>query len=154
MSPLIDLEIADRPLFYGFGLALLLIMMGSVGALGARYTPVTGEGMPQVLTWTEWQVYLRRAAYQTELQHLQRETERLADLLQRPPDPVRVQLILEQQNRKMQEGDPALEPVRQALLQTGEIVQAWAQGRRSHETAVAAHTALVETLQRWEQRDE
>jgi hypothetical protein len=125
--------------------ALVILAVFLLGWLGYRFTP-TIEGEAQLLTWTEWQVLQGERRFQRELQRLQQDADRLTELLNRPPDPVRAQLIAERIVNTHSNGEASLQHPRELLVEAALAVRDWAVGAASRETAVRTLRQSVNAL--------
>ena len=126
------------------GIALLCIIL--LGGLGYHFTPSV-EGEAQVLTWTEWEITQAARRYTAELQRLQKDADRLAELLNRPPDPVRAQIEAESLTEELAEGEPALQHPRELLLEAALTIQDWAVGVAERKVAINALQQAVTALE-------
>lgn len=142
MSVEVEFSRSYRPVW--ISLALLSIFL--LGGLGYHFTPVL-EGKTQVLTWSEWQIMQAARRYTSELQRLQRVADRLAELLNRPPDPVRAQIEAESLTEELSEGEPALQHPRELLLEAALTIQDWAVGVAERKAAVNALKQAVSALE-------
>ena len=124
----------------GVIVALLLF-----GVLGWYITP---QG--QVLSWTEWQVYRQHNQYRNELRVLTHHADRLAELMNKPPDPVRAQLVTEQMVRDLEQNVTlvALQDQEAALFYAGDAIMAWAMGTASKNEAINALDQANQTIER------
>ncbi len=140
----VEVEFPRTHRFIWVGFALLSIFL--LGGLGYHFTPLI-EGEAQVLTWTEWQVTQAARRYTAELQRLQQDADRLAELLNRPPDPVRAQLEAESLAQELADGEPALQHPRELLLESALTIQDWAVGVAEQKTAINALKQAVTALE-------
>jgi len=93
----------------------------------------------RVLTWTEWQVIQGSLAYNRELRSLQHSADRLAELLNSPPDPVRTQLVTEKVRREMTGMEIAsLQGQRESLMSAVNAIEQWSLGSEDQDAAVSA----------------
>ncbi|GIV67094.1 MAG: hypothetical protein KatS3mg047_1487 [Bellilinea sp.] len=110
-------------------IALILL-----GVLGWLFTPEGGK----VLTYAEWQIHKAERAYRQELRDLQKTCEEMAALLDRPLDPLRVQVAADRILNEMAKGGQAvLQPQREAVAAAAQALRNWAMGD-SRERAVEA----------------
>jgi len=101
----------------------------------------------RVLTWTEWQVIQGSLAYNRELRSLQHSTDRLAELLISPPDPVRTQLVTEKTRREMTRMEiTSLKEQREALMSAANAIEQWSLGSEDQEAAVSAIQAANHSI--------
>ncbi|NUM44038.1 MAG: hypothetical protein HUU38_04970 [Anaerolineales bacterium] len=140
----VEVEFSRAHRFVWVSFALLSIFL--LGGLGYHFTPII-EGEAQVLTWAEWQVTQAVRQYTAELQRLQRDADRLAELLNRPPDPVRAQLEAENLTQELADGEPALQHPRELLLEAALTIQDWAVGVAERKVAVNALKQVVTALE-------
>ena len=112
------------------GIILVLLCLGLFGWVLAP------QG--RILTWTEWQVVQQQMDYQRGLRVLAQNANRLALLLEAPPDPVRTQLMVEQVTEDLEAINllPRQEPVSALGTAADGIVQ-WALGNSDLQTAVS-----------------
>lgn len=123
-------------------LAALLIF----GFVGYRFTTVDGEGLPQVLSWTDWRLLRLERAYLAELSRLQHEADVLTELLNASPDPVRAQITAERIASSYADGEPALAHQRELLVTAAQAVQDWAVGVVERPAAEAALQEAITAL--------
>lgn len=110
-------------------IALILL-----GVLGWLFTPEGGK----ILTYAEWQIHKAERAYRQELRELQKACEEMAALLDRPLDPLRVQVAADRILNEMAKGGQAvLQPQREAVVFAAQALRNWAMGD-SRERAVEA----------------
>lgn len=110
-------------------IALILL-----GVLGWLFTPEGGK----VLTYAEWQIHKAERAYRQELRDLQKTCEEMAALLDKPLDPLRVQVAADRILNEMAKGGQAvLQPQREAVAAAAQALRNWAMGD-SRERAVEA----------------
>uniref|UniRef100_A0A7C4L212 Uncharacterized protein n=1 Tax=Bellilinea caldifistulae TaxID=360411 RepID=A0A7C4L212_9CHLR len=110
-------------------IALILL-----GVLGWLFTPEGGK----ILTYSEWQIHKAERAYRQELRELQKTCEEMAALLDRPLDPLRVQVAADRILNEMAKGGQAvLQPQREAVVFAAQALRNWAMGD-SRERAVEA----------------
>ena len=129
---------------YPLILLVLLIAATLVGLvyLGRALTPEGGK----VLTWSEWQVLLARRAYDRELAELEKDVAELVELVNRPADPVRAQIVCGRISAHTDEGEVSLVQVRAQIAAAAETVQQWAVGALSRDDALIAVDAAVQAL--------
>ncbi len=109
-------------------IALILL-----GVLGWLFTP---EG--KVLTYSEWQIRKAERAYRQELRQLQKTCEEMTALLDKPLDPLRVQVAADRILNEMAKGGQAvLQPQREAVAAAAQALRNWAMGD-NRERAVEA----------------
>ncbi len=114
-----------------------------LGVLGRAVTPEGGR----VLTWEEWQIYRARQEYRRELQELQQACDEMAELLNRPLDPLRVLTVTDRLNRTLEkQRQEALQPQREAVREAVSALRGWAQGDR-RDTAVSALEEAIRLLE-------
>ncbi|MEW6505240.1 MAG: hypothetical protein AB1457_14860 [Chloroflexota bacterium] len=105
-----------------------------LGVLGWMFTPEGGK----VLTYSEWQIRKAERAYHQELQKLQTTCEEMAALLEKPLDPLRVQVAADRILNDLAKGGQAvLQPQRDAVGVAATALRNWAMGD-SRERAVEA----------------
>jgi len=122
--------------------SMMLIVLVALGALGWWALP---DG--RILTWTEWQVIRQRAAYSRELRTLAEATEKLIELLEASPDPVRASLVVDQTHRALDDVTLAsLDASRAAVLNAADTLNAWALGEADRDEAVVALSAAQDEL--------
>jgi hypothetical protein len=133
----------QRQGFLIVGVVILAALL--MGILGWYLTP---QG--QVLTWTEWQVYKQHSQYQRELHVLTRHADRLAALLEKSPDPVRAQLVIEQMAHELETNVTlvTLSSQTTALSQAGSVVMQWALGSAPKDAALTALDTANQTIMR------
>jgi len=113
------------------GIALILL-----GVLGWLVTPEGGK----VLTYSEWQIRKAERAYRQELRQLQKTCDEMTALLDKPLDPLRVQVAADRILNRMGSGGVAvLQPQRDAVAVAARALREWAMGG-SRERAVEAVT--------------
>lgn len=114
-----------------------------LGVLGRAVTPEGGR----VLTWEEWQIYRARQEYRRELQDLQRACDEMAELLNRPLDPLRALTVTDRLNRTLEkQRQEALQPQREAVREAVSALRGWAQGDR-RDAAVSALERAIRLLE-------
>lgn len=114
-------------------IALILL-----GVLGWLFTPDSPDLSGKILTYSEWQIRKAERAYQQELRDLQKICEEMAALLDKPLDPLRVQVAADRiLNRMAQGGQAVLQPQRDAVTTAAQALRNWAMGD-SRERAVEA----------------
>jgi hypothetical protein len=140
-----DLKLSNRSAFTATMITIALVL---VAILGHWLTPIDADSQSRVLTWTEWLVFKQHRAYQSDVRILTSNANRLADLLDEEPDPVRVQLVVEQVGRNLEKVDhPALDAQRERLLSAAEHVLAWSLGPGDKDTATTALDEAVQSIQ-------
>ncbi len=131
-----EIEI-DAKGFSSIAVGLALVALILLGALGWTLTPEGGK----VLTYAEWQIRKQEQAYRRELRVLQSACEEMTALLDKPLDPLRVQIAAERIGRQMDKGGVAvLQPQREAVAAAAQALHRWALGD-SREAAVEAAAA-------------
>lgn len=137
-----DIKFEQQGIFIATGLIVVALLLGLLG----WYTTPGG----QVLTWTEWQVFKQHSQYQRELRTLTRHADRLAGLLEQPPDPVRAQLAVEQMVHDLDTHVTlaALGEQEAALISTGDLVLQWALGSAAKDAAIEHLAAANKTIEK------
>jgi len=121
-------------------LVAVLVILGVVGY------HVTPEGN-RILTWEDWQVRQAHLEYRREVGVLQGALDRLAQVVNRTPDPLRAQMTADRVLRDLDEVTLAvLEPAKGAVSEAALAVRAWALGGE-RESAVQAVARAVEVVQ-------
>ena len=128
---------------------IVILLLAGLSWLGHAYLPA-GD---QPLTWSEWQVFKARNAYQKELGDLLAAADTLAALLNAQPDPVRTQLAAESIQRLTSEGQPALAFQREKLALAAQATSDWAVGAIDHATARQALNEAIESLSQLPSRE-
>jgi hypothetical protein len=140
-----DLKLSRKSAFTA---TMVLIALVLVAILGRWLTPIDADSQSRVLTWTEWLVFKQHRAYQSDVRILTGNANRLADLLDEEPDPVRVQLVVEQVGRNLEKVDhPALDAQRERLWTAAEQILAWSLGPGDKDTATTALDEAVQAIQ-------
>lgn len=129
-----------------FGLSFLAALL-IFGFVGYRFTIVDTQGIPQVLSWSDWRLLHLERAYQAELSLLQNETDVLTELIIASPDPVRAQITAERIASSYADGEPALAHQRELLIAAAQAVQDWAVGMVERPAAEAALQEAIDALQ-------
>ena len=128
--------------FKEFSIIATVIALILLGVLGWLVTPEGGK----VLTWQEWQLRKAEQAYRRELQGLQKTCDEMAALLEKPLDPLRVQVAADRiLNEVAEDGQPVLQPQRDAVTAAAQALRNWAMGD-SRDAAVAAVTAAIQMV--------
>jgi len=126
----LEIEIDARE-FSVVATIVAVIALILLGVLGWLFTP---EG--KVLTYSEWQIRKAERAYRQELRQLQKTCEEMTALLDKPLDPLRVQVAADRILNEMAKGGQAvLQPQREAVAAAAQALQNWAMGD-SRERAV------------------
>jgi len=134
------LNVQKRTLLISTASLAMLLILGLVGWI---LLP------DRVLTWTEWQVIQQSLAYNQEIRLLTRNADRLADLLQGSPDPVRAQLVMEKVHRHLHQMELAsLEIPRDALATAADAAYSWSLGTVEKGAAVAALQEANQSIQK------
>ena len=139
-----EVKVKENSVLIGLSITLAFLLLGG---LGWYIQP------ERLLTWTEWQVFKQHSQYQQELQALTRQADRLAELLELPPDPVRAQIAVEQlyavMNRDVNLG--ALAEPEEALLTAGDLLLQWSLGAAGKDTVIepldTAQTLIVRAIE-------
>jgi len=119
------------------GLVLLVLLV--LGLIGWTVTPSDGG----VLTWQEWQLRKERLEYRRELARLQRYCDEMAALLERPLDPLRVQVTASRIQRELDRGGlTVLDPQRSAVAAAATALQQWAMGGERNAAVAALQDAI------------
>lgn len=140
-----DLKLSNRSAFTATMVAIALVL---VAILGRWLTPVDADSQSRVLTWTEWLVFKQHRAYRSDVRILTSNANRLADLLDEEPDPVRVQLVVEQVGRNLEKVDhPALDAQRERVLIAAEQILTWSLGPGDKDTATTALDEAIQSIQ-------
>lgn len=136
----VDLNGLKLSNWIAIAIALVLVILGVVGY---RVTP---EGN-RILTWEDWQVHQAHQAYRREVGVLQSALDRLAQVVNRTPDPLRAQMTADRVLRDLDAVRLAvLEPAKGAVGEAALAVRAWALGGE-REAAVQAVARAVEVVQ-------
>ncbi|MBC8503767.1 MAG: hypothetical protein ISR58_12345 [Anaerolineales bacterium] len=134
------LNVQKRTLLISTASLAMLLILGLVGWI---LLP------DRVLTWTEWQVIQQSLAYNQEIRLLTRNADRLADLLQGSPDPVRAQLVTEKVRRHLHQMEIAsLEIPRDTLSTAADATYSWSLGTVEKETAIASLQTANQSIQK------
>ncbi len=133
----------QRNLLLGMTLVLALVIFGLIGR---PYTKADPEGYTQVLSWSDWRLFLVEQTYRAELKQLRAETDLLIESLNNAPDPVRAQLTAERIERQCRAGSPVLEHPRSLLVAAARNVQGWSVGVTSLDQARQSVAVLVKAL--------
>jgi len=137
-----EIEI-DLKSFSSLGIALAIVVLLILGLVGYAVTP---EGN-RILTWEDWQVQKAHLAYRREVGALQTAVDRLAQVVNRSPDPLRAQMTADRVLRDLDEVRLAvLEPAKGAVSEAALAVRAWALGGE-RDAAVQAVARAVEVVQ-------
>jgi hypothetical protein len=105
-----------------------------LGVLGWVFTPEGGK----ILTYTEWQIRKAERAYQQEVRYLQGACDEMVALLEKPLDPLRVQVAADRIAAETVKGNTVvLQPQRDAVLAAANALRNWAMGD-SREQAIGA----------------
>jgi hypothetical protein len=129
----LEIEIDARE-FSVVAAVVAVIALILLGVLGWLFTPEGGK----VLTYAEWQIHKAERAYRQELRDLQKTCEEMAALLDKPLDPLRVQVAADRILNEMAKGGQAvLQPQREAVAAAAQALRNWAMGD-SRERAVEA----------------
>lgn len=121
----------------------LVAVLVILGVVGYRVTP---EGN-RILTWEDWQVRRAHLEYRREVGVLQGALDRLAQVVNRTPDPLRAQMTADRVLRDLDAVRLAvLEPAKGAVGEAALAVRAWALGGE-REAAVQAVARAVEVVQ-------
>jgi hypothetical protein len=136
----VDLNGLKLSNWIAIAIALVLVILGVVGY---RVTP---EGN-RILTWEDWQVRQAHLEYRREVGVLQGALDRLAQVVNRTPDPLRAQMTADRVLRDLDAVRLAvLEPAKGAVGEAALAVRAWALGGE-REAAVQAVARAVEVVQ-------
>lgn len=136
----VDLNGLKLSNWIAIAIALVLVILGVVGY---RVTP---EGN-RILTWEDWQVRRAHLEYRRQVGVLQGALDRLAQVVNRTPDPLRAQMTADRVLRDLDAVRLALlEPAKGAVGEAALAVQAWALGGE-REAAVQAVARAVEVVQ-------
>lgn len=136
----VDLNGLKLSNWIAIAIALVLVILGVVGY---RVTP---EGN-RILTWEDWQVRRAHLEYRREVGVLQGALDRLAQVVNRTPDPLRAQMTADRVLRDLDAVRLAvLEPAKGAVGEAALAVRAWALGGE-REAAVQAVARAVEVVQ-------
>lgn len=141
-----DLNVSQHGLLIGLGTLVALVVLLALGWVGQPVTPYSAEGQPRFFTLADWHLLQAERAYQRELGVLRADAGRLAQFLNGAPNPVEVQLAVEEIQRHTASGETALAPARQALRATAGLVLDWSVGVLAREEAAAALNALNNLL--------
>ena len=140
-----DLKLSNRNAFTATMVTIALVL---VAILGRWLTPIDTDSHSSVLTWTEWLVFKQHRAYKSDVRILTSSANRLADLLDEEPDPVRVQLVVEKVGRNLEKVDhPALDAQRERLWTAADQILAWSLGPGDKDTATTALDEAVQSIQ-------
>ncbi|MRR32018.1 hypothetical protein EG834_17190 [bacterium] len=125
---------------------LILCVLAGFVFLGRSLTPA-GE---KLLTWSEWQIFQARRAYNNELQGLRRDVEELAALVNEPADPVRAQIVCKRIISHTLDGQASLAYCRESVADAAAAVEQWAVGVESLDHALTALEFAVQVLEQLE----
>lgn len=117
-------------------IAMLILVLIGLGALGARVTPVTADNSPKLLSWQDWRLLQAERAYRAELSVLQEDAVQLANMLEQRPSPVAAQILAERITKHAETGDASLAAARESLLAAALNVRDWSAGTLDRDTAV------------------
>jgi len=127
-----------------FAGATILVLVG-LAVFGKFFTP-DGNG---VLSWREWKIRKLQRAYQQEHAQLVQDAVVLADMLNQPTDPARVQVQLDAMRSRWRQGGVAtLENDRVALGQAAQAVQEWSIGIVERDVAILAVQNAMSELEK------
>ncbi|MFZ5884013.1 MAG: hypothetical protein ACOYYI_09565 [Chloroflexota bacterium] len=124
---------------------MVLVLVG-LGAIGSRVTPLTADGAPKIMSWSDWRLLQAEKAYYAEVEVLQADANQLALMLESRPSPVAAQMLAERITRHTRDGDPSLAPAREALLTAALNVRDWAAGILDRDTAMRSLETAFELL--------
>lgn len=124
----------------------VLILVG-LGLLGSHFTPRSATGEAQVLGWQDWRLMNAEREREIERAALQADVAAMIDLLNRNPDPVAAQMLLERVSRRTQDGDATLSNAREATLQAASSVRDWAIGQTTRIDALEDAQSALALLQ-------
>ena len=131
-------------------LPLVLAGLVLLGWLGRSILPDD-----RVLTWTEWLVFTQRRVYTHELSILARDADKLAELLNHPPDPVRAMLVVEGISKDVKALTVAgLEEAAERLLDAADAVERWSLGNEDEDFAMDALEIAQDTISRAMERSD
>lgn len=118
----IEVEVKD---FSIAAAVIALITLILLGVLGWLFTPPDNG----VLTYAEWQLRKQEQAYRRELAGLQKTCEEMSALLEKPLQPLRVQVAADRILHRMEKGGLAvLQPQRDAAAAAAQSLHNWALG--------------------------
>jgi hypothetical protein len=117
-------------------IAMLILVLIGLGAIGARVTPVTADNSPKLLSWQDWRLLQAERAYHAELSVLQEDAVQLANMLEERPSPVAAQILAERIAKHAETGDASLAAARETLLAAALNVRDWSAGTLDRDTAV------------------
>ncbi len=138
-----EIEI-DLKSFSSLGIALAIVVLLILGLVGYAVTP---EGN-RILTWEDWQVHKAHLEYRREVGALQTAVDRLAQVVNRSPDPLRAQMTADRVLRDLDRVTLAvLEPAKGAVGEAALAVRAWALGGE-REAAVQAVARALDAVQK------
>lgn len=117
-------------------IAMLILVLIGLGAIGVRVTPVTADNSPKLLSWQVWRLLQAERAYHAELSVLQEDAVQLANMLEERPSPVAAQILAERIAKHAETGDASLAAARETLLAAALNVRDWSAGTLDRDTAV------------------
>jgi len=125
---------------------VVLIVILALGWLGEPYTMLAEDGKPKVLTFQDWRFLQAEQAYEDERQVLRQDVEHLVNLVNGQPNPVQVQLDVDEVLKHTQSGVPALDAARKSVTTAAMAVREWSVGTLDRDTALTALQDAVRSL--------
>lgn len=133
----LELDFSENPTLWQAAVIVVVVLaLIGLGALGSRVTPLTADGAPKIMSWSDWRLLQAEKAYYAELEILQSDANQLALMLEARPSPVAAQMLAERIARHTADGDPSLAPAREALMTAALNVRDWAAGVLDRDAAV------------------
>ena len=133
----LELDLGDNTQYWQI-VAVLAVILALVGlaAIGNKITPLSTDGSPKVMSWSDWRLIQAEKVYYAELEVLQTDASQLAEMLESHPSPVAAQILAERISKHTTSGDPSLATAREALAVSALNVRDWAAGILDRDTAV------------------
>lgn len=127
-----------------YGCLVIAVLVG-LSMIGRQATP-PGNGIPGVLTWSDWQILQAQREHTREIILLRKDAMSLLKILGARPDPVFAQLLVDRIEGHTRDGSPALAAARHALHLAAGSVLDWSTGLTGHENAMLAIQQVLPLL--------
>lgn len=133
----IEININQDGIGYIVAVVTLVVLL-ALGWLGQPVTLATEDGKPKVLTFQDWRFLQAEQAYKAELQVLRQDADHLANLVNGKPNPVQVQIDVDEVLKHTQSGVPALDTARKSVMAAALAVREWSVGSLNRDVALNA----------------
>lgn len=142
-----DVELLLSDLYITATIIVVAALVG-FGVVGQRVTPVSENGEPRFLTWSDWRLLQAERQREAEASVLQNDVADMLELLNRAPNPAAAQMLVERVENHTRTGQAVLANARQAVYSAALGVRDWSIGILDRESAFRSVQDAIVLLSR------